>query len=85
MHRHTWRYLATLAALTALAGYARRTHGRPHPQPLTVTNLDKARVVAVAEDVLIEMHFSIEKADADAGYVKTAHSAAGNGSSSGAR
>jgi hypothetical protein len=71
MHRHTWRYLATLAALTALAGCAGEHTAVPHPQPLTVTNLDKARVVAVAEDVLIEMHFSIEKADADAGYVKT--------------
>jgi hypothetical protein len=69
MQKHTWRYLAVLAAVSAAAGCARQQASAP--PPLKIRNMSKANVVAAAEDVLTRMHFAIEKADADAGYVKT--------------
>ena len=68
MQKHTWRYLAVLAAVSAVVGCGRQA---VTPQPLTFANLNKALVMAAAEDVLTRMHFAIEKADADAGCVKT--------------
>jgi hypothetical protein len=38
---------------------------------ICVSEPDKARVMRVAEDVLGEMHFSIEKSDVEQGFIKT--------------
>ncbi len=69
MQNLLWRYLAVLGVLAAVSGCARQQ--AVDPQPLLISNLNKAQVVSVAEDVLADMHFTIEKADADAGYLKT--------------
>ncbi len=42
------------------------------PEPLAVAGLDKAEAMTLSEDVLARMHFVIEKADPNAGIVRTA-------------
>jgi len=42
------------------------------PEPLAVAGLDKAEAMTLSEDVLARMHFAIEKADPNAGIVRTA-------------
>ena len=70
MQAHRWQRMAVLAALTALAGCGSQQQVLA-PEPLVVTSFSKAQAVAVTENVLLDMHFSIEKADGEAGYVKT--------------
>jgi hypothetical protein len=40
-------------------------------EPLLMENTDKLRVMEVAEDVLVKMHFNIEKANAENGFIRT--------------
>ena len=40
-------------------------------EPLCMDNVDKPQVMEVAEDVLANMHFTIEKADIKSGLIKT--------------
>jgi RES domain-containing protein len=70
MQVYRWQCVAVLAALTAVAGCGSQQRGAA-PEPLMVANLSKAQAVAAAEDVLTEMQFTIEKADAELGYLKT--------------
>jgi len=70
MQNHLWRYIGALAAVTAVVGCAPQQVTTP-PQPLTITNLSKPHVMAAAEDVLADMQFTIEKADPEAGYIRT--------------
>ena len=40
-------------------------------KPIRVENIDKLRVMEAAEDVLVKMHFTIEKANAENGFIRT--------------
>ena len=40
-------------------------------EPLLMKNTDKLRVMEVAEDVLVKMYFTIEKANAENGFIRT--------------
>lgn len=41
-------------------------------KPIFVENIDRLATMEIAEDVLAKMHFSIEKADAEVGLIRTA-------------
>ncbi|MBW7992036.1 MAG: hypothetical protein FVQ84_18755 [Planctomycetes bacterium] len=40
-------------------------------KPIRVENIDKLQVVEAAEDVLVKMHFTIEKANTENGFIRT--------------
>jgi hypothetical protein len=40
-------------------------------EPLLIENIDKFRVMEIAEDVLVKMHFTIDKANDETGFIKT--------------
>jgi hypothetical protein len=40
-------------------------------EPLLIENIDKPRAMEIAEDVLVKMHFTIDKANEENGYIKT--------------
>jgi hypothetical protein len=40
-------------------------------EPLLMENTDKLRVMEIAEDVLVKMHFTIEKANVENGFIRT--------------
>jgi hypothetical protein len=43
----------------------------PACSELAEPNMDKAKAMQIAEDVLVKMHFTIEKADPNAGFMRT--------------
>ena len=65
------KYMFAAAAVLAavLAGCASRQVAAPGPLSLAGSN--KTRVMSVAEDVLTRMRFTVEKADAEKGYIRT--------------
>lgn len=67
------KQIASLALLAAmlLAGCAEQQHRATTAQTVTVSGVTRAEAVVAAEGVLRQMRFSIEKADADAGLVRT--------------
>jgi hypothetical protein len=54
-----------------LAGCAKQQQCEVTTEPLCVMDLDRNAVMKAAEDVLGEMHFTIEKADANSGLIRT--------------
>ena len=54
-----------------LAGCAKQQQREVVIEPLCVTGLDRVAVMKASEDVLSEMHFAIEKADANSGLIRT--------------
>ncbi len=40
-------------------------------KPICVDNIDKIQAMEVAEDILVKMHFTIEKADTMGGFIRT--------------
>ncbi len=56
--------------LFALAGCSGKYEYQP-VKPITVSDTDVVKVVRAAEDVLTSMHFTIEKADPNVGFVRT--------------
>jgi hypothetical protein len=40
-------------------------------KPICVDNIDKIQAMEVAEDILVKMHFTIEKADTRRGFIRT--------------
>ncbi len=40
-------------------------------KPICVENIDKFQAMEVAEDILVKMHFTIEKADTKGGFIRT--------------
>ncbi len=40
-------------------------------KPICVDNIDKLQAMEVAEDILVKMHFTIEKADTKGGFIRT--------------
>jgi hypothetical protein len=61
--------MAAFFALAVVAGCS--SQQVVDPTPITITNLDRVHVISAAEDVLTRMHFTIEKSEIDAGYLKT--------------
>jgi hypothetical protein len=53
-----------------LAGCAEQQQ-YPATKPIRVENIDKLQVMKIAEEVLAKMHFTIEKANVENGYIKT--------------
>lgn len=43
----------------------------PQSEPLCLAPAEKAQIMEIAEDILVRMHFVIEKYDVDAGFIKT--------------
>ena len=74
MARHRLFLLAGCVALGLWAGCATtpaRQEQRAEVEQVCAINVDKSQAVQIAEDVLAEMHFAIEKADADTGLIRT--------------
>ena len=63
------KYTIVLLAAVLFSGCASEPVSSPGPVSLAGAN--KVRAMAVAEDVLLDMHFAIEKADAEKGYLVT--------------
>jgi hypothetical protein len=65
------KYIFAIAAALAagLAGCASQPVAAPGA--LSVAGANKTRVMSVAEDVLTQMRFTVEKADVEKGYIRT--------------
>jgi hypothetical protein len=63
--------LSSVFCVLLLAGCARQQQYEAASEPLCVTGLEKTAVMKVTEDVLAEMHFALEKADANSGLIRT--------------
>ena len=67
------RTLCTYALITCaliLAGCAKQQQYTA-AEPLLIENIDKNRVMEIAEDVLVKMHFTINKANDENGFIST--------------
>jgi len=53
-----------------LAGCTEQQHFQA-AEPLLMKNIDKLRVMEAAEDVLVKMYFTIEKANTENGFIRT--------------
>ena len=62
-------FAVAIAVAAVLAGCASQQVAAP--EPLSVSGVNKTRVMSVAEDVLTQMRFTVEKADAEKGYIRT--------------
>ncbi len=73
--RHGQVHYALMACAIILAGCARQHVGAVREPPvlerICVPDMDKAGAVQIAEDVLVKMHFTIDKADPNAGFMRT--------------
>jgi hypothetical protein len=70
MAKHKLVLLAACIGLCLLAGC---TATQPYEavEKISATDVDKPQAMQIAENVLIDMHFVIEKADADRGLIRT--------------
>lgn len=68
--RHGQVYYAIMACAIMLAGCARQQQYEA-VEKICVPGIDKAAAMQVAEDVLVKLHFTIDKADPNAGFIKT--------------
>ena len=72
MHRRNGLSLLLLAtAITALAGCSSTAPSARIAQPLDIAGADQGAIVDAAQRVLSRMYFSVEKADREAGIVRT--------------
>ncbi len=62
-------FAAAMALAAVLAGCSSQQVAAPGP--LSVAGANKTRVMSVAEDVLTQMRFTVEKADVEKGYIRT--------------
>ncbi len=62
--------MALVFAMFVLAGCSQQAQV-PTSQPLCVTSLDRSNTLEVAQDILTEMHFVIEKYDLEKGIILT--------------
>lgn len=63
-------FLSSVLCLLSFAGCAQNKYATTIDR-LCPTTANKAQVMSVAEQVLAEMHFDIEKYDVNAGYIRT--------------
>jgi hypothetical protein len=61
---------AILMGILALAGCAKK-YQRQTTEQIHVSDIDKAETMELAEDVLAQLHFTIDKADFDCGLIRT--------------
>jgi hypothetical protein len=66
---HLCAYVISICVL-ALAGCARK-YQRQTTEQIRVPDIGKAETMELAEDVLAQLHFTIDKADADCGLIRT--------------
>jgi hypothetical protein len=67
------RILCTYALITCAliwAGCAKQQQYTA-AEPLLIENIDKPRLMEIAEDVLVKMHFTINKANVENGFIST--------------
>ncbi len=64
--------LTTLLGLAVLLSGCAEQQVVDPPDPIAVASMDKAKAMALSEDVLARLHFAIEKADMDLGVLRTA-------------
>lgn len=69
MNIHKVIILAVMLIAMGLSGCA--TQPMDSPEPIMFKGVNKTRAMTVAENVLKDMRFTIEKADADNGFIKT--------------
>ncbi len=65
------KYMFAIAAALAAGLTGCSSQQVAAPGPLSVAGANKTRVMSVAEDVLTQMHFTVEKADIEKGYIRT--------------
>jgi len=70
MGKRVAHYTLLMACALILAGCAEEQRYETIEQ-ICVPDMDKAKVMQIAEDVLAKMHFTIDKADVDSGVIKT--------------
>lgn len=63
----TYLLIACVVMLTGCAG----TQRHETVEQIRIKNKDILEAMEIAEDVLTEMHFTIDKADAESGYIRT--------------
>ncbi len=68
--RHGQVHYAFIACAIILAGCAKQQQYEVVEQ-ICVPDMDKAVAMQAAEDVLVKMHFTIDKADPDTGFMRT--------------
>ncbi len=64
-------FAVAMALAAGLAGCSSQQVAVATPEPLSVAGANKTRVMSVAEDVLTQMRFTVEKADTEKGYIRT--------------
>ena len=64
-------FAVAMALAAWLAGCSNQQVAVATPEPLSVAGANKTRVMSVAEDVLTQMRFTVEKADTEKGYIRT--------------
>ena len=68
--KNCWTILVPILAAAALSGCA-QPKLKTAIDHICLTTTDKTQAFLAAEDILAKMHFEIEKADPDAGFIKT--------------
>jgi hypothetical protein len=63
--------LPSIFCVLLWAGCAKQQQYETATEPLCVTGLERVAVMKASEDVLAEMHFTIEKADINSGLIRT--------------
>ncbi|MCD6395122.1 MAG: hypothetical protein J7M40_16655 [Planctomycetes bacterium] len=71
MNIRKYIFAVAMALAAWLVGCSSQQVAIPAPGPLSVAGVNKTRVMSVAEDVLTQMHFTVEKADTEKGYIRT--------------
>jgi hypothetical protein len=66
---HLWAY-AIIPCTLILSGCARQHH-RETTEQIHLPDIDKAEVMELTEDVLAQLHFSIDKVDVPSGMIRT--------------
>ncbi len=69
MNIRKYMFIVAMALAAGLTGCSSQQVAAPGP--LSVAGANKTRVMSVAEDVLTRMHFTVEKADTEKGYIRT--------------
>ena len=67
--RHLWVYAMTISTFT-LAGCSRQYHSEA-ADPIQTAGITKAGAMEFAEEVLAQLHFTIDKVDARSGLIRT--------------
>jgi hypothetical protein len=64
-------FVLRFVVLSLLAAGCGERQQHPAAEPILANNINRLRVMETAEDVLVKMHFTIDKAIVEAGYIRT--------------